>query len=316
MFGKQKSVAFYYGVILLVVVLWGIYPVVTDYLYNFYSPSICSFFYYGVSALTLLCFYFKRIKNASNDCVKMAILTGLVMGVANVTIKIGLFYTTPSNYAFLENLQMAFVPIVLFLVYRQKPSLITILCALMCIVGCATLCGIFSGFSIKIGDLLCCVATIFFGISIAITGNSVRKHDPCVFITIQLAISSIMALITAIALNFIKIKGAPIETIKFSFDISLLAISVAVAVVAGAICWALRTIALKYIDINVYTIILSISAIVTTIISIIVGTDKISAELIIGAILIILAVVISGLSDIVTQKKLDNSKEIDSNKND
>ena len=31
---------------------------------------------------------------------------------------------------------------------------------------------------------------------------------------------------------------------------------------------------------------------------------------------IILAVVISGLSDIVTQKNLDKSKEIDSNKND
>ena len=301
--GKQKSVSFYYGIILLVVVLWGVYPVVTDYLYNFYSPSICSFFYYAVSALTLLAFYFKRIKVASKECIKTAILTGLILAIANVIIKIGLFYTTPSNYAFLENLQMAFVPIVLIVVYRQIPSLITVFCALLCILGCATLCGIFTEFNIKIGDLLCCIATVFYGVNIAITGNSVRKHDPCVFIMIQLAISSIISLITAIALNFIKINGTPIEPLKFSFDISLLAISVILAVIAGAICWSLRTIALKHIDINVYTIMLSISAIVTTIISLIVGTDKFSYSLLIGALLIISAVVISGLSDIIRDKK-------------
>ena len=129
------------------------------------------------------------------------------------------------------------------------------------------------------------------------------EHDPCVFITIQLAISSILSLITAISLNYISINGTPIEPIRFSFDLLLLAISVIVAVIAGAICWALRTIALKHVDINVYTIMLSISAIVTTIISIMVGTDKISADLIIGAVLIILAVVVSGLGDIIRDKR-------------
>ena len=316
MFGKQKSVAFYYGVIILVVILWGIYPVVTNYLYNYYSPSICSFFYYGVSALTLLAIYFKKLKNLTKDCLKTAVLTGLVMGVANVTIKIGLFYTTPSNYAFLENLQMVFVPIVLFIMYRQKPSLITVFCSIMCVLGCACLCGIFEGFNVRVGDILCCIATIFFGISIAVTGNSVRKYDPCLFVMIQLAISAILALLTSLALNFIKINGAPIEPIKFSFDITLIAISIVVAVIAGAICWALRTVALKHIDINVYTIILAFSAIVTSVLSIIVGTDQLTTSLVIGASLIFASIVISGASDIITQKRLEKSKEIDSNKND
>lgn len=301
--GKTRSVSFYYCIVLLVVVLWGIAPIVTDYLLRFYSPTIETFLYYFLSGLILFFVYFKNFKSLTKECFKVAFYTGIFLAIGNIIIKIGLFYTTPSNYAFLENLQMVFVPIVVFFMTGEKPTIITIFSCLLCLVGCATLCGIFSNFTIAWGDLLCCLATVFFGISIGATGCKLKKFDPGTFVTIQLFVSAFMALLTAIGFNFIKINGSPIEPLVFSFNPVHIVVVIVLSTVSGASCWSLRTISLKHVNTTVYTIMLSISAIITTIISLIIGTDKFSYSLLIGALLILFAVVISGLGDIIRDKR-------------
>ena len=92
-----------YGGIVFVVLIWGLYPIFTSDLLSYYSGGAFTFVSSLLSAVVLLPECLPKLKALNATYFKIAVPTGLFVAAANLLQKIGLQYTTPTQYAFLEN---------------------------------------------------------------------------------------------------------------------------------------------------------------------------------------------------------------------
>ena len=103
-----------YAGLIFVIVLWGISPLITLQFYPYYSPTIRIIMGSFICAAALLLISWRKRHLLTKQYFLIAIPTGFFMALANILQKIGLQYTTPTHYAFLENLSCLTVPLLLF----------------------------------------------------------------------------------------------------------------------------------------------------------------------------------------------------------
>lgn len=295
-----------YAGLILVVLTWGISPVITyKVILKYYSAAVFTATAAAITFVFLLCFSAKRLKTINKKYFLIAIPTGLFYACASVMQKIGLQYTTTTRSAFLENLSIITVPLLLLLFTRKKPTFVKIASSLLCLLGVFMLSAdISQGNSfIGIGELLCALAGLFYGVNIAATGTYAKDLYSPMYLMIQMGTEAIVASATAIILNNTLIDGVPIETAKFTFDFIPVIILVADVLFITALCWLIRTNSLKHINATIVAIIMPFSAVITGIISVLMGIDKLSYQLVLGGLLVLIAIIWSSLDDVKTDKK-------------
>lgn len=289
---EKKSLA--YAGLILVVLLWGVSPLITLQFYQYYSPTARVTFTSLVCALSLLLIARKKLHLLDKRYFAAALPTGFFMATANILQKIGLQYTTPTHYSFLENLSVVVVPVLLFFFLKKKPSVLTVLAAVLCLAGSFVLTGMGSdvGEGSLLGDLLCALAGVFYGVNIAGTGMVAKKLYAPLYLMIQMFVEVAVSAIGAVAFHF-----SGIEPILFDWDRRLILANVTVVFVTSTMCWLIRTNAMKAVDATVVAVIMPFSSVVTMILSVCIGKDTLTANLIVGVILGLTAIILSGLGD-------------------
>ena len=213
---EQNKKVFAYCSIIFVVVLWGCAPLYIHYLYDYYSPSVYTATTSLTSAISLLIISLPLLKYLNRDYFKVAIPSGIFNSLASLLQKIGLQYTTPTRYAFLENLSCVAVPVLLFFMIKKKPNFITVLSCVLCLIGSFILTGMnFSSGNLSFGkgELLCAISGLLYGGNIAITGVYAKKLHAPLYLLIQMWIHTIISYATAFMLNVIIANGEAIGTI-------------------------------------------------------------------------------------------------------
>ena len=300
-----------YAGIIFVVLVWGLVPPTVSYIYDFYSGAVYSAATSLIAAISLLLLSVKKLDLLTKDMLKIAIPTGIFNGLADLVQKIGLQYTTPTKYAFLENLSCVVVPILLFILIRKRPGVLTIAASIVCLAGSFVLTGMnFSdgATSFGIGEILCALAGCFYGVNIAITGTYAKKFYAPLYVMVQIWVRFVISSATAVVLNFININGQPIEQFKFSFDIWNLLVLLALGLVSNTLCWTIRTNAMKYISPNAVAIIMPFAAVVTGVASVALGMDELTPNLLIGAGLGLAAALMCSFDDILEGKRANKNK--------
>ena len=303
MFCSNKKTLSYIG-LLFVVFVWGTAPLVTLHFYKYYSPSIRLFFSEVILLATYLIISAKHLNKFTIKYIKAGVPTGLFLALANVTQKIGLMYSTPARYAFLENLSCITVPVVMYFLVKKKPNFITILSCVVCLTGIFILNGVsVSNSSWGIGEILCAISGLLYGFNIAGTSVFAKKLYAPLYLAVQSTVGILVALIFALALNSIMIPSAsgdliPIEKIYFSFNPEHIIFTIVYVVVASGLCWIIRTNSMKHIGPTTVAIIMPFSAVVTAILSVIVGNDIFSFNLLVGGIIVIISMITSSFADI------------------
>lgn len=294
---KNRKVLAYCGLV-FVVLIWGISPLVTKGFYAYYSPTIRLAYSSFFCALSLLVISWNKRKLLNKSYFVVAIPTGFFLGLADILQKVGLQYTTPTHYAFLENLSCIVVPVLMFFFIRKKPGILTVLAAVLCLCSSFILTGWTGGMNrtVLIGDILCACAGIMYGINIAGTGAFAKKLYAPLYLTIQMFVETAVAAVGTVIFHF-----TAIEPVKFTFDWKILLLNVLVVFISYTLCWLIRTNAMKRVDATVVAVMMPFSSVVTTVVSILAGKDILSKNLIIGASLGLVAVILSGLAD--RQKK-------------
>ena len=298
----DKKVVFAYSAIIFVVFVWGIAPLITSCLLDIYSPSIYSATGALISGVALLFVCSKNLKELNKDYLKIAIPTGFFNALANLLQKIGLQYTTPTQYAFLENLSCVIVPVLLYFLIKKKPGILTVLAGALCLAGCFTLSGMdFSSGKVAfgIGEILCALAGLLYGVNIAVTGTFAKKFNPALYVMLQTFVSVIVGFFSAILFNFVQINGAVIEPIAFSWQFKHLLALGAVALIVSTFCWIIRTNAMKYVSASVVAVMMPFSSVVTGVSSVLVGLDSFTANLAFGGLLVLCATFLSSADDIL-----------------
>ncbi len=302
---NKKNIS-YLG-LFFVVFVWGCSPLLTLELYKYYSPTARLVFSEIVLLISYIAISGKHLKEFNWDYIKIGIPTGSFMALANMSQKIGLMYTTPAKYAFLENLTCVSVPVLMYILVKKKPSVSTILSCLTCLASVIVLNGTSSGESSSwgIGEILCALAGLLYGFNIAGTSVYARKLYPPLYLAAQAVVALIIYAAAAVLFDKISLSssGVPIEPIMFSFKIEHLLYVIVISVVTSALCWVIRTNAMKHIDASAVAIIMPFSAVVTSIASIIMGNDTLNINVVLGGILGMLAIFLSAYTDIFKKKK-------------
>ena len=291
--------SFYYAGLILVIVIWSISPVINPYIYKHISPTVTSFISSAAAAVSLIPILGKKLKLIDKKLLKVAIPTGLINAAASITQKIGLLYTTPSRYAFLENLSCVVVPILMYFFIRKKPGKLKILAAILCLFGCFLLSGGNLGAGgIGIGELLCSISGILYGVNIAATGAFATKFYAPLYVFVHMVVSVVSSAATSVALHFITFNGTPISPIYFEWDLPILILIVVISLLSNTLCWIVRTNVMKHLDASVVAVMMPFSAVLTGVFSILLGLDTLTPMLIFGALAVLLASILSSLSDL------------------
>lgn len=295
---KQGSKAIYYVALGVVIVIWGIDPVVATGLYEFASPSAITAVGAFFSALFFMALAGKRLKKLSHVYFKTAIPISLITSAACLLQKIGLKFTTPASYAFLEHISCLVVPIVLFVLTKRKPTPMQLIAGIICLLGCFIFCGVADGgFFFGLGEAMCALAGVLFGVSVASMGVYTAGLDIRLYMTVHMWVYFLFSCCTAAGLNFVSIGGEVLEPFLFTFGFSEIALIILFGLVVIGGGWFLRTEAIVHTDPMAVAVISPLAAVVTAAVSIGLGMDKITVSLVVGAVIILVAAILSGIAE-------------------
>ncbi len=280
---KGISKSFYIILLILVVCIWGVVPNISKFLLDHYSPAAKTAFASAIAFFALLLISVKRLKSLNSQYFKIAVPTGIFYSAACVLQQIGLNKTTPTMYAFLENLSCLIVPFLVWYMTKKRPSYFKFAAAILCVISVYILGGARLDSSFGIGNILCGLAGVFYGVNIAVTGVKAKGLDAMLYLLVQFGVHFIIS--TTYALLF--------EDIVFSFDAKLILLSIGITLVSTVLGWILRTICLQNLDATFVSVVMPFASVITTIISIATGKDVLSTFLVVGVIIGLAAAFIS-----------------------
>lgn len=303
---KNRTVALAYLGIIFVVIIWGLSPSAKKALIgDSFSASIYSTITSFSAACVLLAMSFKKLKLINRDYFKVAVPTGVCIAVAALLQALAYnFDASPINQAFLENLSCLTVPAILFFASKKRPTLVTLAACVLCLISSMVLTGVFgSGSNFNAVDILNAMAGILYGVNIAVTGMAAKKFVPQLYVMIQLFIQTIFSAVMTVAFNFIGVGGSKIDPFVFKLDFWLILAVVLIGIITKAVCWTIRTSAMKHVSANIVAVVMPLSAVVTGVFAVLVGQDTLSASLVLGAVIGLAASFTSSAGDILERKR-------------
>ncbi len=282
---EQKGRLKYYIFLFTVVVLWVFPPIAYKWILSYYSPALRLAVASLISLIAFLIVGWKKLKLFHRGYLKTALPTGLFFSAACVLQQVGLDKSTPAMYAFLENLSCLVVPLLVWAMTKKRPSVWKLLAAVLCLVSVYFLSGgkqIFQS-GIGIGELMCGAAGIFYGVNLAVTGVKAKNLDSVLYLIVQFAVQVVVSFAYAFAF----------EEIRFSFQPLPLTALVGFALLFTVAGWLLRTLSLKGLDASFVSVVMPFSSVLTVVLSVVIGTDVLSINLVLGALFGIVAVLLS-----------------------
>ncbi|MBR2937473.1 MAG: DMT family transporter [Oscillospiraceae bacterium] len=301
----KRPVWVYYIALLFVVVFWGVSSVLYHYFYKYYSAAVLATIMTFFSSVFFWILARKKLAGIDKKFLKVTVPICLLNALGCVLQRIGLQYTTPANYAFFEHLSCVVVPVVMFILIRKKPRRIQGIAGVCCLTGCFILCGVsLSGDSMMgVGDALCISAGILLGMCVAAISVYTKDMDAIAFMAIYMTTYFVMSLLLATSLHNIRIDGVPVEQAVITWNPAMLLLVIVFGLVDIALCWLLRTDAIRHIDPVTVATMSPCSAVITGAVSVWMGIDKATPNLLIGGSIIFLSVFIPEVMEAMSSRK-------------
>ena len=278
------------------VALWSLAPIAGKYLFDegAYSPALLIGIRGAVAVLVLGLFLlltkrFSRITRAYWVCLP----AGLILGLAYLLQFIGLSTTPLSKNTFLESFSVLAVPLCMFLFVREKPTVASLFAAVFCFFGCFVLCGKGMDFSAffqppTLGEVFSALGGAFFGANIAFTKVFAKKLDPFIYVFFQMIVMTAMSFLYAI----------PFEAdLAFSFAWNHVLVALFLALFCTVGCWLLRTVCIRHVSALTTVVLNPMSAVLATVLSVLLGMEEFSWNVVIGGAIITLSILVSGILD-------------------
>ena len=297
---KKKVIAFI--ALIIIVILWGITPVISKYLFNneFDSPALLIAVRGLITTLVMAIFIIvtKQYK-VLNKSYLICIPAGIILGSAYLFQFIGLDSTTTSKNTFLESFSVVATPITLLIMIKEKPSIATILSCLLCLIGAFILCGDGWDFSSlfkapSLGDIFSIIGGALFGVNIAFTQVFAKNKNSFVYVTIQMAVLTVMSFIYSLIFE---------RPLLFSWDYRNILLVLFLAIFCTALCWVVRTYSVRHVSATTIAVMNPMSAVIATTIAIIIGQESFNFNLLVGALIIIASILISSFAQVKKEKQ-------------
>jgi drug/metabolite transporter (DMT)-like permease len=212
---------------------------------------------------------------------KWMFIAGFVLFIGSAFQQAGLLYTTAGNAGFITSLYVVLVPIVLFVVWREKPHWLSIVAVILAGVG-AFLLSTGGRFEVRVGDALEMGGALFWTFHVIVLGKFASRFEAISFSVGQLFVCAFLNLLMGILFEKpITLSGPMIFAIAYTAIFSL------------ALCYTLQIWAQRHTPPADAALILSIESVVAVVCGWLILGEKLAAVQILGAVLIFIAVVLS-----------------------
>ena len=237
----------------------------------------------------------KEIEKNSKLFIKYLIFMGVSLFLGTFLQQAALQYTNIANAAFFTVFYVPFVPIILFVIYKEKVHWSIWLSIALCIVGVYLLTD-FSDAEIMLGDALVIFCSIFWALHIIFAGKFMQNFNiPVFYAALQAAFVFSLSIFFAFLFEEVILSNILLELSSILYAGAL----------SGGIAFTLQMYAQKNIEEAPAAIIYSLEGVFAAIAGWIILDQFLKFNNIIGCFLILFAVI---LSQILPTSKVNNTK--------
>ena len=237
----------------------------------------------------------KEIKKNIKLFIKYLIFMGVSLFLGTFLQQAALQYTNIANAAFFTVFYVPFVPIILFIIYKEKVHWSIWPSIALCIVGVYLLTD-FSDAEIMLGDTLVIFCSIFWALHIIFAGKFMQNFNiPIFYATLQAAFVFLLSIFFALIFEEVILSNILLELSSILYA----------GVLSGGVAFTLQMYAQKNIEEAPAAIIYSLEGVFAAIAGWIILDQFLKFNNIIGCILILFAVI---LSQILPTSKINNTK--------
>ncbi len=244
---------------------------------------------FSIAVLVLCLFSLKKLIKMKKEVFLHGAVLGLIFYMAYLFQTTGLKLTTPSKNAFLTACYVIFVPFLVWMFYKKRPSINNILASVLCLVGIG-LVSLNAGLNINLGDMLTLIAGLFFALQIIFISRYANKGDDIIQLLIaELFVACVLLWITTLSTEIPDYPKGGVIPLKSLISIIYLSVF--------ATCFA-QFAQMKGQELTNETtasLILSLEAVFGTIFSIIFYGERLTTQLIVGFVIIFIGLIINEL---------------------
>ena len=184
--------------LILITIIWGTTFVVVKYGLSFTSPVLFVAFRFAAAAIAVTLISWKYLKGITAFEVFAGAVIGLLIGLGYGTQTVGLQTISSSESAFLTALYVPLVPILLWLLFRKKPHVMTWIGASLAFLGLVFLTGNgFSAIQLSFGQILTLLGSIAIALEIIFISYFAPQVDTRRVTVLQLIFASVFCFILA-----------------------------------------------------------------------------------------------------------------------
>lgn len=227
--------------------------------------------------------FHKKINNMTMKDFKLGLLLGTVNFLGYYLQTDALRYTTPANNAFLTTLYVALAPLLLWLFWHERPQRKTYFAVTLAIIGMAIITNVINtGMHFNFGDILTLTSAIFWALQIIFFGKyAAEASSPWVLIFMIGACQGTYGWITTAL--FERATLPHIHWLQALIPVAILAIFVTF------LAQGLQITAQRYTDATSAGLLLMLESFFASILSVIMGYDPLTPQLIWGGLVLLLA---------------------------
>lgn len=270
------------AMLIITAVIWGSGFVFSAVSLNYFTPYQLLAVRFSIGVIILSVVFYKRLKNIKKSTLKRGLLLGIFLYLAFLLQTVGLQYTTPSKNAFLTAVNVVIVPFIAFFAYRRRIDGFELSGAFLAIIGIALLSLQFTG-EVNIGDLLTLGCAFAFAYQIFYTAKFVKDENPILLTVVQMGFAALFGWIAVL------ING----DVNFSFETEGVLSTLYLGIFSTTLAYCFQTIAQKYTSETKTAIILSTEAFWGMVFSVVLLSEILTSRMIIGAFLILAAIILS-----------------------
>ena len=284
-------------VLVWVTMIWGGTFLAVHYVLNYTTPMFFVGCRFLVAAIILIFFTFKHLRSLNKYECFAGSLIGCVMAFIYVMQTIGLKTITSSESAFLTAVYIPLIPLLVWIIYKKRPSIMIFIGILFTFIGLILLTGNgFNRIELNLGQICTVLSALGMALEIILISEFAGKVDLRRVTVIQLSVASFLCFLVMPFAGETKIPS-----ISWQFIVITLGLGLSSTIIQFAMNWAQRT-----VDPSRAAIIYAGEPVWAAVFGRVAG-ERLPFLAIIGGICVILGVLISELKPKLKQK--DKSAE-------
>lgn len=283
---KDKKVLLAEFGILMVAMFWGMGFVSAKLVLKDMDPFNLLAYRYGIAFIIMIAISVKSLKLINKKTFVVGSIIGVIMFAGNMIQTFALQYTTPGKQTFITCTYTVIVPLLSWVIFKERVHKKIIISAVIAVVGIGFL-TLQKNLTIGLGDGMTFVFAVSFSFHVILVGRYAKDFHPVNFALVQMGVCAILAIITSFALG--SEKG--LTDLHFDSWMGMLQLVFLNTIFA----FILQNACQKIAPPSHAAIIMSTETIFGTIFSIVFVGEVFTGKMIIGCVLMFIALVISNI---------------------